>query len=195
MIGFSVGGGWDAFYLLQMTNMVQSMNIAYPSGAYYFYDAYKWTNFQDGGIATWLRYGFSIDGNIATMRPPIFNMYQAGYLSNNIAWNLADLITVIMFGLALIPCVTVIKLLLPNARIINNLDAIVKGRYLIAVVNLTYLRAAFHTFLNYSAFQTDTATRAFNSYFSIVMLCYIAGVPAYYFVQMIIYWKEVKVLR
>ena len=97
------------------------------------------------------------------------------------AWNLADLITVIMMGLAVIPCVTVIKLLLPNARIIENLDSFVKGRYLIAVVNLTYLRAAFHTILNYQAFQTDTSTRAFNSYCSIVMLCYIAGVPAYYF--------------
>lgn len=93
---------------------------------------------------------------------------------------MADMLTIAMLALAVIPVVSVIKLLLPNATVVDNMDRFIKGRYLIAIINVTYLKIAFVTLLNFTFFETDTTTKAFNSYTSIVMMLYITVVPLYY---------------
>lgn len=105
------------------------------------------------------------------------------------------MLTVAMFALAVIPCITVIKLLLPNAVVVDNMDRFIKGRYLIAIVNITYLKVAFLTMLNFTFFETDTTTKAFNSYTSIAMLIYIVMVPIYYIAQTIYFHRELKSLQ
>ena len=79
-------------------------------------------------------------------------MYQSGYTNNNMAYNLADTLTAAMLLLLVVPCITVIKLLLPNAIVVDNMDRFIKGRYLIAIVNVTYVKAAFLTMLNFTHF-------------------------------------------
>lgn len=107
-------------------------------------------------------------------------MYQNGFEYNNVAYNLADLLTVAMLALAVIPCISVIKLLLPNTVVVDNMDRFIKGRYLIAIINITYLKVAFTTVLNFQIFETDTTTKAFNAYASVILLLYITVVGLYY---------------
>ena len=129
------------------------------------------------------------------MKPPTYNFYQNGYYYNNLVYNIADTLTLAMMALAVIPIVSVIKLLLPNAIILDNMDRFIRGRYLIAIVNVTYLKVAVLTMLNYNMFETDTTTKAFNSYASIVFLLYISLVPLYYLAETIFFHRELKALK
>lgn len=107
---------------------------------------------EDDSVAAWMRNAICNEGNATVMRPPTYNFYQNGFENNNIAYNLADTLTITMLALAVIPCISVIKLLLPNAVMIDNMDRFIKGRYLIAIINVTYLKVALLTMLNYNNF-------------------------------------------
>ena len=135
---------------------------------------------EEDSLAVWLRHAICNPGDDISMRPPLYNMYQNGFEYNNVAYNLADMLTLVMLALVVIPIISVIKLLLPNSVIIDNMDSFIKGRYLIAIVNITYLKVTFLTLLNIYHFDTNTTTLAFNSYASIVLLLYIIVVPLYY---------------
>lgn len=150
---------------------------------------------EEDSIATWMRHAICNDGNVTEMRPPTSNFVMNGIEYNNLGYNLADMLTLTMFALAVIPAISVIKLLLPNAVVIDNMDRFIKGRYLIAIVNVTYLKIAFLTMVNFTFFDTTTATKAFNSYASIAMLIYITIVPLYYIAQTVYFYKELKSLK
>ena len=195
LLGYSAAGAWDAFYLLQFTHLLPVNSISAPSCGVYFYQEFKWTNFEEDSIASWMRNAICNDGNATHMKPPTYNFYQNGFEYNNLVYNLADTLTVVMLALAVIPCISVIKLLLPNAVVIDNMDRFVKGRYLIAIINITYVKVAFLTLLNFTFFETETTTKAFNSYASIVMLLYISIVPLYYLAQTVYFYRELKSLK
>eukprot|EP00347_Sterkiella_histriomuscorum_P005840 403355069 len=195
MLGYSAGGAWDAFYLLQFTHLLPILSISAPSCGVYFYQEFKWSNMEEDSIAGWLRNAICNDGNATEMRPPTYNFYQNGIEYNNLAYNLADTLTIVMLALAVIPCISVIKLLLPNAVVIDNMDKFIKGRYLIAIINITYLKVATLTLINFTFFDTDTTTKAFNSYASIVMLLFISIVPFYYLAQTVFFYRELHSLK
>ena len=84
------------------------------------------------------------------MRPPTYNMYKSGYEIINVMHNLSDLLTIGGILLLCIPFVSVVRSLLPSVTTIDNMDRFIRGRFLIAMVNLTYLKIAFLSMLNFA---------------------------------------------
>lgn len=136
---------------------------------------------QESTIATYLRYAICTDCCTDEMRPVSYNMYKSGYTQYNSLYNLADLIAMVFIGFGLVPLVSVIRSLLPKAPIVDNCDRFVRGRFLIIIINVTYLRVAFAAILNFTSFNPDlNRSSSFNSFASIALISYVALVPLYY---------------
>lgn len=123
-------------------------------------------------------------------------MYRAGYEQYNALYNLADLIAIVIMAFGIVPVISIIRLFLPKAPIIENCDNFIRGRFLIILVNVTYLKVAFACMMNFQFFDTDIGqSSAFNSFGSIVLLAYVIMVPVYYVAQAVIFSREIKSIK
>jgi hypothetical protein len=100
-----------------------------------------------------------------------------------------------MIGFLIVPIVSILKLLLPKSLMFTNADIFIRGRFLIAMINITYLKVCFTCFTNFFKFDASTTSSGFNSYASLAGLGYIVLVPIFYLTHIIIYYRELKSIR
>ena len=103
-----------------------------------------------------------------------------GYPNTYFLYNVADTLTLVMAVMMIVPFVSILREILPNVNFMINADNFVRGRFLIGIINLTYLRIAFLTILNYSTFGSNSNSSGFNSFAAVCGLVYIIVVPLYY---------------
>ena len=157
LAGYSAGGAWNSFYMLQQAYLIPAMSITLPSCATHFFHTFKWALLEEDSAGVWLRYGVCMDGctsisGIDTsdpMRPPTYNIYKSGFETVNFMYNMADTFTLVFLLFGIVPVVSVVRLLLPQVTVVQNADRFIRGRFLITIVNVTYLKVAFLTMLNF----------------------------------------------
>jgi hypothetical protein len=91
--------------------------------------------------------------------------------------------------------VSIFAALLKNSTIIQNLDYMVRGRVLIAIVHITYLKVAVTTMLNFQNFSPSFPSTSFNSFVSVAAVVYVGGVPLFYLGHSIVFYREMRSLR
>ncbi len=81
--------------------------------------------------------------------PPSYNFIRAGFEYSNILYNLADTITIVLLVFFIVILASIFAALLKNSLTIQNIDYMVRGRVLITIVHITYLKVAVTTMLNF----------------------------------------------
>lgn len=89
------------------------------------------------------------------MNPPTYNFNKMGFDTRYFMNNMADTFTFITLLALIIPVISVIKVLIPKNLYLTNADNFIKGRFLIALVNITYMKVCFLVFLNYFSFNNE----------------------------------------
>ena len=195
MLGYSMGGAWDALYLLQFINLLPLLTIYIPSCSLYFFRAFDWANIESDSLAVWFRYGVCLDGLPNYLEAPTYNFEKMGYENKYFTDNFADAFTFVALICIIIPIVAIMAMLFPSVHIFSNGDRFFKGRFLIGMINFLYLKLALCAHLNFAAFSTDAMGAGFASFTSLFMICVSFGVPMYYTGHAIIYHKELRSLR
>jgi uncharacterized membrane protein len=134
-------------------------------------------------------------GNSTSSLPPTYNFIRAGFENSNILYNLADTITMVLFAFISMILVSVFASALKNSKVIQNLDFMVRGRVLISIVHLTYLKVAVATMLNFQNFSPSYSSTSFNSFISVAALVYVGGVPLFYIGHAIVFYREMRSLK
>lgn len=93
---------------------------------------------------------------------------------------MTDLLTIVGILSLVIPVIGIIKSLLPTNAFITKVDKWVNGRFLITIMNFTYLKVCFLVFLNFLDFSSASLANLINSFASIGGLVYVVCVPIYY---------------
>jgi len=68
---------------------------------------------------------------------------------------MADTISIAALIFLVVPLVSMVTALLPKSLLFTNLDRFVRGRFLIGVINFTYLKTSFAVCLNFLNFRSD----------------------------------------
>jgi hypothetical protein len=100
-------------------------------------------------MATWMRYVICIGTITDDMKSPNYNFEKSGFETSFFLYNMADTITLVMMIFMVVPLVSIITSLLPKSLLFTNADNFIRGRFLIAIVNITYLKTAFAVGLNF----------------------------------------------
>jgi hypothetical protein len=127
--------------------------------------------------------------------PPSYNFIRAGFEYTNILYNLADTITIVLLVFFIVILASIFAALLKNSLTIQNIDYMVRGRVLITIVHITYLKVAVTTMLNFQYFSPEFSSTSFNSFLSVAALVYVGGVPLFYLGHSIVYYREMRSLR
>lgn len=90
------------------------------------------------------------------MKPPTYNFNKMGFETRYFLYNMVDTFTFVGLISLIIPLVSIVKVLLPKDLYLTNADNFIKGRFLVLIVNLTYLKVCMLAFLNYFNFNPTT---------------------------------------
>ena len=115
-----------------------------------------------------------------SMDPPTFAFEKMGFENRYFMINMSDTLSIVAIVSMIIPVISILKLLLPSNNFTTKADNFIKGRFLITIVNITYLKVAFTAFLNFSSFDVSTPNNTFNSLASAFGICYCILVPGFY---------------
>jgi hypothetical protein len=196
-VGLSAGGAWNIFYAAQSISLIPAMGLSLPSCATYMYQTYRWANLEEDSSATWFRYVICVNdcGDSTASIPPTYSYIRAGFENTNILYNLADTITIVLLIFFIVIIVSLFAAILKNSMVIQNIDYMVRGRVLISIVHITYLKVAVTTMLNFQYFSPSFPSTSFNSFVSVAALVYVGGVPLFYIGHSVVFYKELKSLR
>jgi len=171
------------------------MTIYLPSCSSYFFRFFDFTNATSDSLATWFRYGVDLMNLPNYLEAPTYNFEKMGYVNKYFTYNFADVFSIVAMICMLIPLVAILTLLFPSVGIFSNGDRFFKGRFLIGILNLVYLKMALCANLNFAGFSTDAYGAGFASFTSIFVICLTFAIPMYYTGHAIIYAKELRSLR
>lgn len=94
-----------------------------------------------------------------------------------------------------IPVIAIIKTFLPTNNFTTTADNFIKGRFLISIINFTYLKVCFLVFYNFLTFSPTTTNSAVNSFASLAGVVYVGCVPVFYMFQMAMFKRELGKLK
>ena len=122
------------------------------------------------------------------MLAPRYSFTKMGFETLYFMMNMSDTLTIIFFVSMIIPVVSILKLLLPTNSFMIRMDNFIKGRFLVMIVNVTYLKVSFLALLNFKNLNIKTPLDKFNSFSATFAICYILMVPTYWIFQIAIYY-------
>ena len=79
-----------------------------------------------------------------------------GFKTRYFISNISDTLVIIVIASMLIPIVTIIKLLLPANNFMIRLDKLIRGRFLLLLINIIYFKVTILVFLGISGFKLET---------------------------------------
>jgi hypothetical protein len=134
-------------------------------------------------------------GTSTASQPPTYNYIRAGFEYTNILYNLADTITIVLLVFFIVILASIFAALLKNSMVIQNIDYMVRGKVLITIIHITYLKVAVTAMLNFKYFSPSFSSTSFNSFVSVAALVYVGGVPLFYLGHSIVFYREMRSLR
>ena len=126
------------------------------------------------------------------MKAPTYHFEKMGYEYRYFLNNIADILTIAGLLSMTIPIVAIIKTFLPTNNFTTKVDNFIKGRFLIAIINFTYLKVCFLVFYNFQSFSNSSINAGVNSFASLAGMVYIVCVPIYYIFQMAMFKKDLN---
>ena len=180
-MGFPMGGVWNTIYMLQVVSLVPVMRLYMPSCVKVFFDEFKFTNMENDYIATWFRKVSCSNYLIPESQAPLYTFESAGFENAQFMHNMADMLTFVVAGLCLIPLFSMLSLMIPGVMIISTADNFFRGRFLIGMINFTFMKLSFLCMLNLSAIGIYHSQSGASTFAALGALVYIAVVPMFYF--------------
>lgn len=128
----------------------------------------------------------------AGMEAPTYNFEKMNFVSRYFMLNFADALVFICLISMIIPFVSILKIILPLNNFLTKADTMLRGRFIVVLVNIVYFKMATVTVLNFFEFNPESRTSAFSSFSSIIMMIFVVLVPCYYLWQILIFYRELK---
>jgi hypothetical protein len=133
--------GWQIIGLLQFLNFIPLMMIYTPSCLVTMLGSFNIFNTQIGAIgATFLQsfFNFNSFNNVVD-----YKFMRAGYTTSAFVWTAADILTLWIICLILIPVLWMIKFIFSTVEILHKIEDRFKKSFVYVLIMMSYLRTSF----------------------------------------------------
>lgn len=83
------------------------------------------------------------------MEAPTYNFRKMQFPTKHLINNITDTLVFLVVVSMIIPIIAVIRLLLPTNNFMTRIDYLIRGRFLILIINIIYFKVTMLTLLNF----------------------------------------------